>query len=112
MVLSHGIEPQLIESKSIVLPLDEERIWCGGWELNPQRIQSQCIALPLSYLHRIVWVVAKFFKKKVFEFLSKYSFTCSYRFMVSSTKVIICVLTPTTVGCTLEGIVDTHIKPD
>lgn len=29
MVLSHGIEPQLIESKSIVLPLDEERIWCG-----------------------------------------------------------------------------------
>lgn len=37
------------------------KLWCGRWDLNPQRIQSQCIALPLSYLHRIIYILFEFF---------------------------------------------------
>lgn len=73
------------------------KLWCGRWDLNPQRIQSQCIALPLSYFHRIVWVVTEFFFKKVFELLTQKSFSCTDSFMVSSAKVVIGVLTPTTI---------------
>ena len=52
MAFSKGLEPLLMEPKSIVLPITpRENVWCRWRDLNSQPTDYKSVALPIV-LHR------------------------------------------------------------
>lgn len=55
MAFSKGLEPLLMEPKSIVLPITpRENVWCRWRDLNSQPTDYKSVALPIVLHRRLV----------------------------------------------------------